>query len=94
MLEELSPRAEISGIDEAFCDLQVYNCRGRIDFAEKFCAMGANVPILLLVGIAPDQNAGCLPIMRQKWQRHFGRVDLLERQRKITRLLPVDEVWD
>ncbi len=54
----IAPR-RIYSIDEAFCDLTgVRNCRDLLTLAEKFAQRCYNVPILLLGGDRPDQNAG------------------------------------
>lgn len=73
-LEELSPRVEIYSIDEAFCDLTgVHNCRDLTDFGREIRATVLQRTHLTVGGDRPDQNAGCLPIMRQKMAAADGR---------------------
>ncbi|MFH8134228.1 translesion error-prone DNA polymerase V subunit UmuC [Pantoea osteomyelitidis] len=97
-LEEMSPAVEIYSIDEAFMNLTgVRNCMSLEQFGRDVRErVLKDTHLTVGVGIAQTKTLAKLANhAAKKWTKTGGVVDLsnVERQRKLMRLVPVEDVW-
>ena len=98
ILEQLAPRIEIYSIDEAFLDLSgIDNCMNLDIFGHQCLTTikkWTGMPVR--VGIGPTKTlAKVASYGAKKYPQTKGVVDLSskERQKKLLKLMPVEEVW-
>lgn len=97
-LEEMAPAVEIYSIDEAFMNLTgVRNCIALDTFGRQVRERVLRETHLTVgVGIAQTKTLAKLANhAAKKWTQTGGVVDLsnVDRQKKLMKLVPVDEVW-
>lgn len=97
-LEEMAPAVEIYSIDEAFMNLTgVRNCMSLEQFGKDVRQrVQKDTHLTVGVGIAQTKTLAKLANhAAKKWTKTGGVVDLsnVERQRKLMRLVPVEDVW-